>query len=428
MRVLIITKEVWRDDQNGGNTLTWMFSRFPEDIEIAQVYCSEGKPDNNVCRNYYKLSTRDIVRAIRYNKGQDAGTPFILNLTEADNTANVKNRKRYLSTITNSEVLRDFIWKTGVFKSKKLKDYILSFDPDIIYAPGYGVNYMNYLIHWICSFVNCPVVSLISDDYYSFHQRRINPLFWIGLIRLRHNVRKSVNCYDLIYTMTDVQKKQLEKDFSVPVKIMRKGYSFNDEMIENRKISDPIRIIHVGNIYYNRWKTLSTLGKCIKDINVDKEKYKLEIVTSYGMSDEIRSSLENNGIIIHNNVSSEELRDLYKSCDIAVHVEGFDFINRLKMRMSFSTKIIEYLASGCAIVMICDKRQSTYRYMEEHKLAVLIDDEKKIKDTLARLYSNKEEILSIRNKAFAYGKANHSVEMVSKKMWEDFTDLIMQKA
>ena len=72
MKVLIISTEVWRNDQNGGNTLTWMFSGFPSDTEFAQVYCSEGDPDNTVCSNYYKLSTGDIARALIHGK-KDTG-------------------------------------------------------------------------------------------------------------------------------------------------------------------------------------------------------------------------------------------------------------------------------------------------------------------------------------------------------------------
>ena len=65
MKILIVSKEVWRDDQNGGNTLSSIFSAFPEDTEFAQIFCSEGNPDNNVCTKYFKMSTSDIARAIK---------------------------------------------------------------------------------------------------------------------------------------------------------------------------------------------------------------------------------------------------------------------------------------------------------------------------------------------------------------------------
>lgn len=276
MKVLIISTEVWRNDQNGGNTLTWMFSGFPSDTEFAQVYCSEGIPDNTICSNYYKLSTGDIARKIIHRK-KDAGVIIESANSTVDHSYSCSSKKNpLLVRITGAKIIRDMVWKTGYFKSDKLKTYILEFNPDIIYAPCYGVNYMNYLIHWIDSFAECPIVSLISDDFYSFHQKNLNPFFWIYLLNLRRNVRKSVSCYKLIYTMTDMQSRQLKKDFNVPVDIIQKGYCFDESML-GKKIVEPIKIVHVGNLYYNRWKTICLLADCINSINTNKPKYEIEV-------------------------------------------------------------------------------------------------------------------------------------------------------
>lgn len=423
MKVLIISTEVWRNDQNGGNTLTWMFSGFPSYTEFAQVYCSEGDPDNTVCSNYYKLSTGDIARALIHGK-KDAGVIIeSTNSTENYSHSYSSKKNSLLVRITGSKIIRDMVWKTGFFKSDKLRSYILEINPDIIYAPCYGVNYMNYLIQWVSSFTNCPIVSLISDDFYSFHQKNLNPFFWIYLLNLRKNVRKSVSHYKLIYTMTDMQKKQLEKDFNIPVELVQKGYYFDEAML-GKAIAEPIKILHVGNLYYNRWKTICLVADCINSINATKKKYQIEIVTSYSISEKIRKQLESRGVIIHNNVSEDRLKEIYKGSDIALHVEGFDLVNRLKMQMSFSTKIIEYLASGCAIMMICDNRQSTYQYISSNDIGICIDSTKNIKDTLIRLCEDVTRIKEYQIKAFEFGKNNHSINSVSQKLYCDFCKMI----
>lgn len=107
-----------------------------------------------------------------------------------------------------------------------------------------------------------------------------------------------------------------------------------------------------------------------------------------------------------------------------MHVEGFDLANRLKMQMSFSTKIIEYLASGCAIMMICDKRQSTYQYINNNNIGICIDSTKKIKDTLIHLYDDIAQIKEYQIKAFEFGKKNHSINSVSQKLYRDFCKMI----
>lgn len=438
MKVLIVSMEVWRVDQNGGNTLTWMFSGFPKDTEFAQIYCYDGMPDNDVCDNYFNITSKMVASNLLHgNKDNNIGRAYKLSeLSKTLNDTKTESVNRNVSGngikskikgLSNNNTFRDFVWKYGNFRSEKLKKYILDFDPDIIYAPGYGVKYMNYLIQWIASFTNKPIATLISDDWYSFHQRKINPFFWINLLSFRRLYRNTVKLYDLIYTMTDDQKKQLEKDFNKPVKIMRKGADFSNVSIDETCPKDVIRFIHVGNLYYNRWKTLSALLDEIEKINNESgsPRFRFDIVTSYPMEDNMKAALVREGhSYIHRKITVDELKKLYKDSDIAIQAESFDFFNKIKMKMSFSTKIIEYLSSGCGIMVISDKRQSTYRYLNDNNVAICIDDESKIKDALEHLYDNQSELIELKHRVLEFGMNNHSVEKVSGELLKDFKSLL----
>lgn len=428
MRILIVSKEVWRNDQNGGNTLTMMFSNFPPETEIAQIYCSEGNPNNTICSKYYKLSTRDVVKSIR-NGNIEAGS--VIEKKETDESEqNASIKKSFLSGLTNNEVLRDLIWKTGRFKSEKLKKYIKEFNPDIIYAPGYGVHYMNYLIQWIASFMDTPIVSLISDDYYSFNQVRINPFFWIRLIGLRRNIRRSVRCYDLIYTMTDMQKKQLEKDFGVPVNIIRKGYQFEKKGEINKETRETLHLVYAGNLYYNRWKTLYYIQNAVADINAKagREKYFLDLYSNGALNSKFQKLFNIKGVSeIHRSVPYSEIMRIYSNSDMAIHAESFDLVNRKKVQMSFSTKIIDCMASGCAILCVCDKSQSGFLYLKENNIAICIDNKDEIIEKLEYLYDNQSGLNELRNKAYLFGVENHDIQKVSSKLYNDFLEIIAEK-
>ena len=70
MKILVISKEAWRDEQNGGNVLTNMFSHF-SGSEFAQIYCNEQEPNNAICRNYYQMSDRMMVNNILHRTKVD---------------------------------------------------------------------------------------------------------------------------------------------------------------------------------------------------------------------------------------------------------------------------------------------------------------------------------------------------------------------
>ena len=51
-RVLIISDESWRNEDNGGIGLTNLFGPLTDEFEFAQIYCRPVKPNNDVCKKY----------------------------------------------------------------------------------------------------------------------------------------------------------------------------------------------------------------------------------------------------------------------------------------------------------------------------------------------------------------------------------------
>lgn len=108
---------------------------------------------------------------------------------------------------------------------------------------------MLYLMMRIKDYSNIPVVSYISDVFYTNNQFRFSPLFWVKHFLLRKSVRKAFSFYDLVYTMTDVQKEQCIKDINCNIKILRKYGNFDESKIK-KKVNSPIKIIYAGGILY----------------------------------------------------------------------------------------------------------------------------------------------------------------------------------
>ena len=96
MRILVISKEAWRDEQNGGNVLTNMFSSFP-DSEFAQIYCNEQEPNNTICRKYYQISDRMMVDSILHKT--KAGREIIYDHVPTDTVATTESFKAAASKL-----------------------------------------------------------------------------------------------------------------------------------------------------------------------------------------------------------------------------------------------------------------------------------------------------------------------------------------
>ena len=70
MRLLLITDEVWNDKIHGNNILTNWFEGM--DIEIANIYCSPGMPDNQCCQKYFQITDGMMAKSI-LKRNQKAG-------------------------------------------------------------------------------------------------------------------------------------------------------------------------------------------------------------------------------------------------------------------------------------------------------------------------------------------------------------------
>lgn len=417
MRILVISKEAWRDEQNGGNVLSNIFAGF--DAEFAQIYCTENEPNNKICKLYYQMTDRMILQSIIKKKKPGVVKRYEKYPSNAQaGVASFGSFKKF--NLESIRVLRDIGWCVAKWDKEALTKFAKDFQPDIIFAPCYGSHSMIKLTKLIHSVIAKPIISYISDDFYTNCQWRFSPVYWGNHFVLRRNVRNVFKLYSLVYTMTDEQKEQCEKDFHANMKILRKNGIFSD-INSKRFVNAPIRFVYAGGIYVNRWKTLLSLADAMRKINTNGVKMVLDIYTNTEIVNKAVSRL-NDGVTsrIHQVISLEELKRVYKESDIALHVEAFDKKNKYLVRQSFSTKIVDCLDSGCAVMAICDEKQAGYAYLKRNDAAICVDSLEKLPEVLNDMVCRREMILEYQSKAFALGRRNHMEEKTREMLWKDF--------
>ena len=418
MKILVLSLETWRDGINGGNVLTNMFSGI--DAEFAQIYCSSGTPSNKICSRYFQMTDAMAIRNILQKRPMgriiEKSETGVTGVEEMDRTINKAKR---FGSHDSLRVAREIVWALSDYRNKELKSFVLKFNPDVIFAPHYGVTYMLSLTEYLWELTRKPIISYISDDSYSLKNVNFSPFFWINRFVIRHKTRSVWKYYKLIYTMTETQKDYMSK-LGKPMKMLLKSASFG-EIPQKTTVGNPIRIVYAGGIYLNRWKTLSKLVDAIKESNQDSVKFILDIYTGNECKKEIADKLNDGvNVFLHPAISQDELKLIYHNSDIALHVESFDLKNRMAVRMSFSTKIVDCLSSGCAVMAICDKKQGGMVYLKENDAAICVTDQEDIDKTLRSLADSPQRIVEYAAKAKQCCIRNHSQEQNRAMILEDF--------
>lgn len=425
VKILLISRNAWNDKI--GNTWTNFFQEFNEN-DLAQIYCRNEIPDNNLCKKYFKISESQLVKSIFKRKYVAGEIVNISNLVESQKAVNMaENEKKIYDFFRNKRLvlflwLREILWKLGNWKTSQLTKFITDFNPDIIYTDAYDTFYTYSLLNYVKSITHVPFVIFHCDDQVTYRQFSLDPLYWINRMILRKNIRKAINQASLNYCIIDEQKEVYQGIFKKDFKVLNKSGDFTSKFV-SYEINKPIRIIYAGNLFHGRWKTLSFMAKAIRKINLNKREFTLEIYTANKLTKKIIKGLSAcEDVSLKGFLPYNEIIEVQKNADILLHVESFQLREKLITHLSFSTKIVDFFELGKCIIAIGWEGSAPVKYLKKNNAAITITNPNEIYTELLRLTDNPELIKKYGENAYECGKKNHNKALVlpafRNDLWE----------
>ena len=184
-------------------------------------------------------------------------------------------------------------------------------------------------------------------------------------------------------------------------------------------------MVYAGRLYCNRWKSLAAIGKALREINKDGIKMVLDVYTQEQLTKEQERTLnDENFIFIKGAVPGPELTNIYKKADIALHVESFDKRYKYATRVSFSTKIVDLMASSCAILAICWEKHCGYQYLKDHDAAICCSDYDDILPLLQSICDDPSIITKYQERAYNCGVKRHSRSIIQNQIIDTFQNVL----
>lgn len=422
IKVLLLVGEAWRGNNSGGNVISNFFNGM-KDVELAQIYYEDDLPDTNLCEHFFQIPQRQVIRNFLLHK--KVGHEIIqngqsLNNNKLTDTPQLINRvKSYIVRVRPQFLIliKNIIWRFSNWKSRELQDFILKFNPDVIYAPCYASPFRLAMIRYVKEMTNKKVVTLSGDDNYSLRQFSLSPFFWINRLWQRHALRKTYPYFDRFFSMSEDESVELRQFVKTDIDILRKGVRVPNKF-SPRLTHTPIKMIYAGGLYLKRYACLLEIARTLREINKERVKAELHIYTATKLSRKVSKQL-NDGISTFNHglISSDELSKAYQDYDIAIHCESFDLQNRLTTRLSFSTKIIDCFQSGCAILAIAWKEQTGLKYLKNEDAAICVTSLNDIRPIINEIISNPELISLYARKAYDCEVRNHRIEDVQRILY-----------
>ena len=423
MRILVLSNEVWNDKINGNNVTSNWFEGM--DAEFANIYTSPEDPLNNCCQRYLQITDSMMLKSIF--KGTKAGMMLPVqeyNTNCGSMVAEAEPKKLYTFLKSFSgpflRFIREELWLFGRYDLVKMKHFIDSFQPDVVFSERMASCKMLRLEKIVSRLTNAPMFAFTGDDEYSLKQFSLSPFFWIDRFMVRRRLRENVKKYKIYYTLSEEQGEYYERIFGCKCKLLQKC-GFFQRQYEEHKAHEPIRMIYAGKFYCNRWKMLGDIADALREINKNSVKIILEIYTKDKPSAK-QNKLLNDGrsSFIRGGVSQSELTEKYQQADLALHVESLDLKNRLATRYSFSTKIIDCIFSGCAVMAYCWEKHSGLTYLKMRDAAICITNKKELFSIIRSISEQPDIITKYAKKAVECGKLFHQKDVVQEHLLDDF--------
>ncbi len=307
---------------------------------------------------------------------------------------------------------RELIWLFGKWKTPALNSFVDNFKTDVLFFPVYPVIYMGYLQLYIKKYTSKPSVCYIADDNYTYIPCGWNPLALLHRFFLRRVVKRLIDSSAQILVIAPRQKEEYDRLFHIDSKILTKGIDFSNLSFQNSTPRVPIKMVYTGKLIIGRGDSLVRIADALEKINSDRIHITLDIYTTDKVSAAYQRKLNLNGCRICGALPLEEVQKCQQQADILVFAESLLPRFRYAARLSFSTKLTDYLKSGKCILAIGDRSIAPIDYLIRNDAAVIADSDESIYEQLLHLIENPKLITEYGKKSFECGKRNHDEKQI----------------
>ena len=183
--------------------------------------------------------------------------------------------------------------------------------------------------------------------------------------------------------------------------------------------------MYTGNLICGRWKTLAKLGDVIRKLNKEKIVARLSIYSASLLTNKMKKSFNfDESVVWKGRIPASEVYAVQKEADILVHAESLNYIEALEVRLSFSTKIIDYLAMNKCIMALGCAGIASIEYFKKYDNAIVATNEEEIKNRMDDILKDKNILSVYAEKSRRSAIKLHDDRIIKENFAEDIKNLL----
>lgn len=425
MNILFISMSPIHKGMNIGNTFLNILEGVP-DVTFSSVYTKGGAPDKSI-KNAFQINEKMILKKFLH---QTASAGKVI---EARNDKENSDNSRFVTFAKKKRFTVFFwaqalVWKLPFWKSTALKRFLDETKPDILFTLLSDSPVLNRLIQYIQEYTEKPLVVYAWDNNYTLKMGAVSPLRRLNRVINRVYMRKTVQKAKQLYVISEIQKQDYEKAFGVPCKILTKSADFSGDPPVKTQYNSPLQLVFTGNIGTNRWKSLALIAEALEQINQNGVRAQLRVYTATPLTSKMEKALQKGeSSFIMGSIPASEVQKTQADADVLVHVEALDLKNKLAVRQSFSTKLVDYFKAARPILAVGPHDVASIDHLIRNDCALTAETVGEVRQAIESVLDNPDKLRDLSKKAYACGKKNHETTVMHQMLQTDLEKIVKEE-
>lgn len=427
MRVLVITRGAWCDNNNSGSTMSNFFSDMPSDCSFYSLYCRSEAPNNRVAEQSFQISEYALLKNMLSRKPVGGKIDGCVKKEKNNAEQNIYQKGRQMGK-GFVRFCREMIWSFGNWKTKALDDFLEEVKPDILFMMAFDSIYPYKILRYVQKKTGAAVVLFHADTNYTLKQFSLSPFFWGCRLVLRKYVRRAIETAALNYSITQTQCEAYEKKFHKPFYLLTKSESFEHMPALPAATEQPLQLVYTGNLDNGRARSLLLLVEALREINQNKICAQLHIYCGIVQNPHMISRFCVPGIsFFHGAIPVVQIPRVQSEADILVYTEGLDLQSRLKVQQSFSSKLVDYFSAARCILAIGPADVASVEHLVHCDAAVVASKPSEVLQKLKLLLENESMRTAYAKKAWQCGAEHHNSKKMKAELYKQLSALSAAK-
>lgn len=420
--ILIVAVNPLSTTANNGKTMASLFRGYPPEA-VSQLYFHRDPPTSDVCDNYYRIADEDLIRAAR-RRASPIGRQ--VDRDSAPERVVPQALTDLLKSSRAIRLVRALFW-TGVdLERGPVADWLDAVNPDIIFFCGGDANYAYKKVHRLADRYGAKIVFYITDDYV-LPVPTCNVFAWLGRAWTRRVFVAMTKGSALVLTIGDEMSRVYEQTFGVRSQSVMNLVEVPDAAPgRSLPAGDMTVFSYVGGLHSNREVVLARLVESLERLEARGLRGTLRVYSNHPPSRRFMKALEGSTrASFSGSLDEEGVARVLRDSDVLVHVEADDRKSKVVTRLSVSTKISEYLASGKPILAVGPSDVASIRYLRESGAAFVESamTSESIDSTVATAIRDQASREACARRAWELAKQNHDARVLRARLHEQLRAL-----